>query len=144
MVDVLEVFVTTTKSNGDANDTRRTISFSVEFARVYAIPVFPQIWRIPRVNRVAPIAQSKGRIIHDLVALWVRGPPTFRGIFAERFEQRDSHHCPTKLCVAGDPRFREVERACRAMTRMEEFRRVRILRSSTDRSFTGPTFLFPR
>lgn len=64
------------------------------------------------------------------------------GIFrSDVAERRDSRHWPRKLCDAGDPRFREVERACRAVTRMEEFRRARAFHevSRIDRS-NGPTF----
>lgn len=60
---------------------------------------------------------------------------TFTPVFFV-WTRRDSRHWPRKLCDAGHPRFREVERACRAVTRMEEFRRAHAhFTKFTDRSF---------
>lgn len=128
-VDVSETFVRTTKSERQCE--RHTSNYIIlgrvrsslcdsGFSSNLADPP------TPCKSRPSDHAVRRGGLYSDLVALRIRGPPTFRGIFAERFERRDSRHCPTKLCVAGDPRFREVERACRAVTRMEEFRGVRI------------------
>lgn len=66
---------------------------------------------------------------------------TFTPVFFV-WTRRDSRHWPRKLCDAGHPRFREVERACRAVTRMEEFRRAHAhFTKFTDRSFKR--FPFP-
>lgn len=99
----------------------RTISFSKRWLEergksrksrsILIIPLFalanPSVWIVTSITMRARV-QSR-----------------FAGIFRLDVGRRDSRHWPTKLCDAGDPRFREVERACRAVTRMEEFRRAR-------------------